>query len=83
MKVLKIIIPVAFLLSILALDYFNKFYKDNTAFENESIYLYVIKDDSIDESKLRKSMGWIKNILSEATSGVVSAGLIELIKGCM
>jgi len=47
MKVLKIIIPVAFLLSILALDYFNKFYKDNTAFENESIYLYVIKDDSI------------------------------------
>ena len=47
MKVFKIAIPIIIIISILSVDYYNKYYKDNTDFENESIYLYVIKDDSL------------------------------------
>ena len=47
MKVFKIAIPIIITISILLVDYYNKYYKDNTDFQNESIYLYVIKDDSL------------------------------------
>ena len=47
MKVFKIAIPIIIIISILSVDYYNKYYKDNTDFENESIYLYVIKDDTL------------------------------------
>jgi len=45
MKVLKIIIPVIILLSVLAFDYYNKFYKENTNFDEEAIFLYVVEGD--------------------------------------
>ena len=32
---------------IFIIDYYNKYYKPNTSFEAESIFLYVMKDDSI------------------------------------
>ena len=47
MKVFKIAIPIIIIISILSVDYYNKYYKDNTDFKNESIYLYVIKDDTL------------------------------------
>ena len=47
MKVFKIIIPLIIFFAIIALDYHNKFYKGNTDFDKESIFLYVIKDDSL------------------------------------
>ena len=47
MKVLKTIIPVTILLSVLAIDYYNKFYKENTDFDEETIFLYVIEGDSL------------------------------------
>jgi len=47
MKVFKIAIPIIIVISILSVDYYNTYYKDNTDFENESIYLYVIKDDTL------------------------------------
>ena len=47
MKVFKIIIPIIIFLSIIAIDYYNKFYKENTDFDKESIFLYVIENDSL------------------------------------
>ena len=47
MKYLKIIIPISILCLIFIVDYYNKYYKPNTSFEADSIFLYVIKDDSI------------------------------------
>ena len=47
MKYLKVIIPVSILSLVFIIDYYNKFYKPNTSFEDESIFLYVIKGDSL------------------------------------
>ena len=47
MKYLKIIIPISILSLVFIIDYYNKYYKPNTSFEAESIFLYVMKDDSI------------------------------------
>ena len=47
MKYLKVIIPVSILSLVFIIDYFNKFYKPNTSFEDESIFLYVMKGDSL------------------------------------
>ena len=47
MKVLKIIIPITILFSVIAIDYYNKFYKENTAFDEEAIFLYVMEGDSL------------------------------------
>jgi hypothetical protein len=47
MKVLKIIIPIIILLSVLAFDYYNKFYKENTNFDEEAIFLYVVEGDTV------------------------------------
>ena len=47
MKFLKVIIPVTIILSILFIDYYNKYYKDNTSFKDESIFLYIISNDSV------------------------------------
>ena len=47
MKFLKVIIPVIIILSILFIDYYNKYYKDNTSFKDESIFLYIVSNDSV------------------------------------
>ena len=47
MKYLKIIIPISILSLIFITDYYNKYYRPNTSFEAESIFLYIMKDDSI------------------------------------
>jgi len=47
MKYLKVIIPVSILSLVFIIDYYNKFYKPNTSFEDESIFLYVMKGDSL------------------------------------
>ena len=47
MKYLKVIIPVSILSLVFIIDYYNKFYKPNTSFEDESIFLYVMEDDSL------------------------------------
>ena len=47
MKVLKIIIPILILLSVLALDYYNKFYIENTNFDADAIFIYTVEGDSL------------------------------------
>ena len=47
MKFLKILIPISILSLVFIFDYYNKYYKPNTSFDDESIFLYVIKDDSV------------------------------------
>ena len=47
MNYLKILIPVTTLSLIIVIDYYNKYYKPNTSFEDKSIFLYVVEDDSI------------------------------------
>ena len=47
MKFLKVIIPVTIILSILFIDYYNKYYKDNTSFKDESIFIYIVSNDSV------------------------------------
>ena len=47
MKYLKVIIPVSILSLVFIIDYYNKFYKPNTSFEDESIFLYVMEGDSL------------------------------------
>ena len=47
MKYLKILIPISVLSLIFIIDYYNKYYKPNTLFEDESIFLYVMEDDSL------------------------------------
>ena len=47
MKYLRVIIPISILSLIFMIDYYNKFYKPNTSFVDESIFLYVMKDDSL------------------------------------
>ena len=47
MKYLKILIPISILSLIIIIDYYNKYYKPNTSFEDESIFLYVMEDDSV------------------------------------
>ena len=47
MKYLKIFISTSILSLIFIIDYYNKYYKPNTSFEDESIFLYVMEDDSL------------------------------------
>ena len=47
MKYLKILIPISIVSLIFVIDYYNKYYKPNTSFEDESIFLYVMEDDSL------------------------------------
>ena len=47
MKYLKVIIPISILSIVFIIDYYNKFYKPNTSFEDESIFLYVMEGDSL------------------------------------
>ena len=47
MKYLKVIIPLLILSLVFIIDYYNKFYKPNTSFEDESIFLYVMEGDSL------------------------------------
>ena len=47
MKYLKVIIPVLILSLVFIIDYYNKFYKPNTSFEDENIFLYVMEGDSL------------------------------------
>ena len=77
MKYLKIIIPTSILSLIFILDYYNKYYRPNTSFEAESIFLYVMKDDSI---AFRDSIS--KYIKSEKTFYKVAEklGYLENIK---
>ena len=77
MKYLKIIIPISILSLIFIIDYYNKYYKPNTSFEAESIFLYVMKDDSI---AFRDSIS--KYIKSEKTFYKVAEklGYLENIK---
>ena len=77
MKYLKIIIPISILSLIFIIDYYNKYYKPNTSFEAESIFLYVMKDDSV---AFRDSIS--KYIKSEKTFYKVAEklGYLENIK---
>ncbi len=77
MKYLKIIIPISILSLIFIIDYYNKYYRPNTSFESESIFLYVMKDDSI---AFRDSIS--KYIKSEKTFYKVAEklGYLENIK---
>ena len=77
MKYLKIIIPISILSLIFIIDYYNKYYRPNTSFEAESIFLYVMKDDSI---AFRDSIS--KYIKSEKTFYKVAEklGYLENIK---
>ena len=47
MKYLKVIIPLSILSLVFIIDYYNKFYKPNTSFEDENIFLYVMEGDSL------------------------------------
>ena len=47
MKYLKIVIPISILSIIFVIDYYNKYYKPNTSFEDDIIFLYVMEDDSL------------------------------------
>ena len=47
MKYSRVILPISILCLMFIIDYYNKYYMPNTSFESESIFLYVIKDDSI------------------------------------
>ena len=47
MNYLKILLSVTTLSLIFVIDYYNKYYKANTSFEDESIFLYVVEDDSL------------------------------------
>ena len=47
MKYSKVIIPIIILSLVFIIDYYNKFYKPNTSFEDESIFLYVMEGDSL------------------------------------
>ena len=47
MKYLKVIIPISILSLVFMIDYYNNFYKPNTSFEDESIFLYVMEGDSL------------------------------------
>ena len=77
MKYLKILIPISILSLIFIIDYYNKYYKPNTSFEDESIFLYVIEDDSL---AFRDSIS--KYIKSEKTFYKVAEklGYLENIK---
>ena len=71
----KILIPIILVTGFLFLDYYNNFYKDNTAFESDSIYLYVSENDTlafIDSiskyikseksfNRVAKSLGYVDN----------------------
>jgi UPF0755 protein len=47
MKYLKILIPISILSLIFIVDNYNKYYMPNTSFEDESVFLYVMEDDSL------------------------------------
>tara|TARA_B100000927_G_scaffold121304_1_gene97795 strand:- start:709 stop:1737 length:1029 start_codon:yes stop_codon:yes gene_type:complete len=47
MKYLKFIIPISIISLIFLIDYYNKFYRPNTSFDKESIFIYVMEDDSL------------------------------------
>src|SRR6056300_45508 len=78
MKVLKIIIPIIILLSVLAFDYYNKFYKENTNFDGEAIFLYVVEGDSLAFSdSISKN---IKNGRFKISKGIGNKELITSLK---
>ncbi len=47
MKYLKFLIPISILFLIFITDHYNNYYKPNTSFEDESIFLFVMEDDSL------------------------------------
>ncbi len=47
MKYLKFLIPISILFLIFIIDHYNKYYKPNTSFEDESIFLFVMEGDSL------------------------------------
>ena len=47
MRYFKFLIPISIFSLIFIIDYYNKYYKPNTSFEDESIFLYVIENDSL------------------------------------
>ena len=47
MKYLKFLIPISILFLIFIIDHYNNYYKPNTSFEDESIFLFVMEDDSL------------------------------------
>ena len=47
MKLARILVPLVILIGFISIDYYNINYKENTSFSEDSIFLYVIKDDSL------------------------------------
>jgi len=47
MKLARILVPLVILIGFISIDYYNSNYKENTSFSEDSIFLYVIKDDSL------------------------------------
>ena len=47
MKLVRILVPLVILIGFISIDYYNSNYKENTSFSEDSIFLYVIKDDSL------------------------------------
>ena len=47
MKIVKFLAPILIIIVIISIDYYNSNYKENTSFSEDSIFLYVIKDDSL------------------------------------
>lgn len=47
MKLARILVPLVIVIGFISIDYYNSNYKENTSFSEDSIFLYVIKDDSL------------------------------------
>jgi UPF0755 protein len=47
MKLARILVPLVILIGFISIYYYNSNYKENTSFSEDSIFLYVIKDDSL------------------------------------
>jgi UPF0755 protein len=47
MKLARILVPIFIVFGFISIDYYNSNYKENTSFSEDSIFLYVIKDDSL------------------------------------
>lgn len=47
MKIVKFLAPILIIIGIFSIDYYNSNYKENTSFSEDSIFFYVIKDDSL------------------------------------
>ena len=86
MKFLKVIIPVTIILSILFIDYYNKYYKDNTSFKDESIFLYIVSNDSVSFTdsiskyiKSEKTFYWVAEKLGYLDN--IKTGRFKINKG--